>query len=185
MPQRAQQRAADASAVRAEAGVGTVAAVPASGMPGQTQTPARGYPSPPLTECPRPLALSRALGRFFPSQRPPTLPGLRRIPPIHQHPLAAAPPRTTPSATWTSTTCRLSAEAGATSIKSFTSGRSTSHRTSTGPRLRKGARGYPICGRFSPSGARPSRRATTWRRCGASARNRIGRVHSPFSILYF
>ena len=49
------------------------------------------------------------MGRFFPRQRPPPLPGLRRIPALRRHRLAAAPPRTTPSATWTSTTCRLCA----------------------------------------------------------------------------
>ena len=42
MTQRLQQRAVDASAVSAEAGVGAVAAVPATDLPGQTQTPAGG-----------------------------------------------------------------------------------------------------------------------------------------------
>ena len=42
MTQRLQQRAVDASAVSAEAGVGTVAAVPATDLPGHTQTPAGG-----------------------------------------------------------------------------------------------------------------------------------------------
>ena len=42
MTQRLQQRAVDASAVSAEAGVGTGAAVPATDLPGHTQTPAGG-----------------------------------------------------------------------------------------------------------------------------------------------
>ena len=42
MTQQLQQRAVDASAVSAEAGVVTVAAVPATDLPGQTQTPAGG-----------------------------------------------------------------------------------------------------------------------------------------------
>ena len=42
MTQQLQQRAVDASAVSAEAGVGTVAAVPATDLPGHTQTPAGG-----------------------------------------------------------------------------------------------------------------------------------------------